>query len=500
MANSHPNDSEATTRGHNSSFTFRGLRSQLEEVRLAILQQKLEQKKCLEAFETRQRGLEAKQRELEKKQRELEKKQRELETELSLIVYPVLTLPPEIVARFFVACLEVPDDGDVHPCQDTAPLLLTQICRAWREIAASTCKLWAYLEIAFPSNLTTDNLRLVEMWFAMAKKTPLSITLGSGQSEFRTPVLSLLSAAAGQIHSLQLNLSREDCQFLQRDRLAFPNLKCLAVSTSGNGDVHDPLIVFHNALSLTELSISRDPGSVFNLYPLLTSLALCKVSFRTVSDALRACPRLLHLDIFNDTRGWASSDQAPPAPLLSSFILDGPDLSHFTLPNLRRLQFERDFPRSLQSFPAFISRSSCVLEHLALEITGNVAIEVAAALRAVPSLKSLALDFWYGTGFFFELMDEEPSLLPNLTSLSISAASMDIDYLGLARFLRARMIPLGRLASVEVIVDHDPDQFDLPSWGTVKVPPTAAKCRQVPPAGGTPCHIAAMSHDSSRLS
>ncbi|KAJ7108306.1 hypothetical protein C8R44DRAFT_531522, partial [Mycena epipterygia] len=55
-------------------------------------------------------------------------------------VYPALTLPNEITSQIFVACL--PEDGRVTPSPHTAPLLLAQICRHWRNIATSTCELW----------------------------------------------------------------------------------------------------------------------------------------------------------------------------------------------------------------------------------------------------------------------------------------------------------------------------------------------------------------------
>ncbi|KAJ7193872.1 hypothetical protein GGX14DRAFT_321653, partial [Mycena pura] len=71
--------------------------------------------------------------------RRLHRKQQELERRLGLIVYPVLTLPTEIVSRIFIDCL--PDHGRVCPSQRT-PLLLAQICRCWRDIALETCELW----------------------------------------------------------------------------------------------------------------------------------------------------------------------------------------------------------------------------------------------------------------------------------------------------------------------------------------------------------------------
>ncbi|KAJ7200849.1 hypothetical protein GGX14DRAFT_371966, partial [Mycena pura] len=95
------------------------LRASLEEVQTAILRAGLRQQALLS---------------------ELHRKQQELEQRLALVVYPVLTLPDEIISRIFVDCL--PSHGRVCPSQRTAPLLLAQICRLWRDIALETCELW----------------------------------------------------------------------------------------------------------------------------------------------------------------------------------------------------------------------------------------------------------------------------------------------------------------------------------------------------------------------
>ncbi|KAJ7205013.1 hypothetical protein GGX14DRAFT_306305, partial [Mycena pura] len=71
---------------------------------------------------------------------ELHRRQQELERRLALVVYPVLTLPNEIVSHIFVDCL--PSHGRVRPSRRTAPLLFTRICRHWRYIALATCELW----------------------------------------------------------------------------------------------------------------------------------------------------------------------------------------------------------------------------------------------------------------------------------------------------------------------------------------------------------------------
>ncbi|KAF8187226.1 hypothetical protein K438DRAFT_1545995, partial [Mycena galopus ATCC 62051] len=71
---------------------------------------------------------------------DLEAQERSLDTELDLRVYPVLTLPNEVVSLIFVHCL--PDHDRVRPSPRRAPLLVAQICTLWREIALSTGQLW----------------------------------------------------------------------------------------------------------------------------------------------------------------------------------------------------------------------------------------------------------------------------------------------------------------------------------------------------------------------
>ncbi|KAJ6482722.1 hypothetical protein C8R45DRAFT_762502, partial [Mycena sanguinolenta] len=75
-----------------------------------------------------------------KKVASLEKKQAKLEANLSRVIYPVLTLPFDITSYIFVHCL--PAHGRVTPSPFRAPLLLTQVCRYWREVALTTCRLW----------------------------------------------------------------------------------------------------------------------------------------------------------------------------------------------------------------------------------------------------------------------------------------------------------------------------------------------------------------------
>ncbi|KAJ7610549.1 hypothetical protein DFH06DRAFT_1246064 [Mycena polygramma] len=251
------------------------LRAQLEEVKSDILQQRLERKKYLEAFKLRQHALIT--------------KQHELETKLSLIVYPVLTLPPEITTRFFVACLP---DGCVRPRSKTAPLLLAQFCHQWREIAISTPELWAATEIRFDLRrrgappASDGNLHLLENWAAVGQNT-----------------------------------------FILRKNTRIDDLPPFFRRRAGA-----------NVPSLSELRIAHEP-SQWNLhcYPLLSRASLGDIHFHSVSNVLQTCPRLLHLSAtVRDVPEGFFQPPVLPAPQLQSLIIekfDG-DSSLSTLPPL----------------------------------------------------------------------------------------------------------------------------------------------------------------------
>ncbi|KAJ7610582.1 hypothetical protein DFH06DRAFT_1246126 [Mycena polygramma] len=271
------------------------LRAQLEEVKSDIVQQRLERKKYLEAFKLRQHALNT--------------KQHELETKLSLIVYPVLTLPPEITARFFVACLP---DGCVRPCSKSAPLLLAQICHQWREIAISTPELWASPAIRF-------DLR--------RRGAP--------------------PASDGNLHLLEKQAAVGQNTFILRK------------------NTRDPLSVFSNVPFLSELRIAHEP-SHWNMhcYPLLSRASLGHIHFHSVSNVLQACPRLLHLSArVRDVPEGFFQPPVLPAPQLQSLILEKSDSSLSTLPplilpGLRQLELDMSDHAAFLWLPPVVSLHS----------------------------------------------------------------------------------------------------------------------------------------------
>ncbi|KAJ7098690.1 hypothetical protein B0H15DRAFT_771928, partial [Mycena belliarum] len=72
--------------------------------------------------------------------RPLEEKRHNAQLELDSLVYPVLTLPPEITSGIFIHCLDRGPNNSME-CRE-APMLLLHVCRAWRDVAVSTPALW----------------------------------------------------------------------------------------------------------------------------------------------------------------------------------------------------------------------------------------------------------------------------------------------------------------------------------------------------------------------
>jgi hypothetical protein len=83
--------------------------------------------------------------------RALDARRKVLKAHLDAYIYPVLTLPNEIVSEIFLHTL--PSALSDHcPSSTQGPLLLGQICRKWREIALFTPALWSNIA------LTLDNV------------------------------------------------------------------------------------------------------------------------------------------------------------------------------------------------------------------------------------------------------------------------------------------------------------------------------------------------------
>ncbi|KAJ7072788.1 Hsp70 protein-domain-containing protein [Mycena amicta] len=188
---------------------------------------------------------------------------------------------------------------NVHPTKHEAPLLLCQICSAWRNVALSTPRLWQTL------SLSLDRRRgkwrdLVETWLARTEEYPLTMSFtserklgnpGPNVPYFNEHVVRMLRPHAKRWRRLQLDVPAITMMKLLSSTL--PQLDTLELNTRGDyvglylsvvevprlsrvfivGDKSDPQRIFMPFEHLTELHIRDFPTPLDQCYRIL---AKCK--------------------------------------------------------------------------------------------------------------------------------------------------------------------------------------------------------------------------------
>ncbi|KAJ6510602.1 hypothetical protein C8R45DRAFT_393029 [Mycena sanguinolenta] len=185
---------------------------------------------------------------------ELKQQRSAILSELDLVAYPVLTLPPEITAEIFKWCI----DTDVLPHSSSAPLLLTRICHDWRILAFSTPALWDTIsEIDFSVQSRTE--AFVETWFTRAGTRPLSLAITCPESVDSASLESVIFRHASQLQSLDVMTNSEVfCDFSPVQ--SFPilhNLILACLDDPDDDDDHIQLFGIHDAPALRHLSLER---------------------------------------------------------------------------------------------------------------------------------------------------------------------------------------------------------------------------------------------------
>ncbi|KAJ7085451.1 hypothetical protein B0H15DRAFT_376345 [Mycena belliarum] len=413
----------------------------------------------------------------------LDAEREELEDILETFVYPVLTIPTEIVTHIFLDCL--PSTGRVQPSKNAAPLLLAQICRHWRAIALSIPQLWSSVDLTFLQGTSSGgpfNIRslgtyssdgfvsndspyngacaLIRTWFSRTGGKPLSITLRCSQDReaFPPAILPAIAEFSEQWGRLELCIQADDIPAMARIRGPFPLLYSLAV-TPAAGSAHNmgKLGAFRDAPQLRELrllhglALSHVEINSTNITTLEVD-ADVRMSWSRWVAILRRFPRLIHFSGFPESPPSNAQvlDNAPP---LQSLIVGGDPLSVLRLPHVRRLQCR---PNGPQAFLSFIFRSSCVLQHLYLGCSFLNDDALLECLRAVPSVVKLDLGRYRSAPSLYDQL-RSPALLPRLRELSIREAGDEYTFQPVLAMLSARRDPHPtriQLGSFDLLLDQ----------------------------------------------
>lgn len=378
-----------------------------------------------------------------------------LQAESNSIVYPILSLPTELTIEVFKKCL--PSDSLPTPSPSTAPLLLTQICRQWREIALDAPDLWCAL------NFVEDrsSVEMLKLWLSRAADLPLEYTLTCTEPPRAAAVVEASMLHAHHWQNVSFGLPLTHLPTLDIRHTSFPMLRKFTVRTSqwSSADVVTHTIVIGNApllriahtFTLPEVKIEAP-------WLQLTTLTLGhRVRLVECLSVLRQCEGLLKLvvTILPDTDSPAPLHATHIIlPLLESFTCDGGDdsiLDHLTLPRLARLGAALEDPNIL---PSFIRRSACALRFLSLAVHTIPAASLDLCLRAIPeSVKELQLtdssqDMW---GAFCTVL-RQTDVLPQMKHLVVHCYVRRERYDDFLDMLCARRVPPSGSVSLESFV------------------------------------------------
>ncbi|TEB39435.1 hypothetical protein FA13DRAFT_1807919 [Coprinellus micaceus] len=172
------------------------------------------------------------------------------------------SLPEDILREVFVQCLPITHNSTFSPRD--APVLLTHVCRRWRNVALSTPSLWCSLHV--PLRLSQDFHSAMGVWLGHAGALPLSLSFGSPADRFSSnlpdlsPYFKTLQTMPNPLHTVTLELRGEEDNikaFLEEHRKSgfspTQTVKKLGVRV----DALNPYSIQHSVLSLLKLQENR---------------------------------------------------------------------------------------------------------------------------------------------------------------------------------------------------------------------------------------------------
>ncbi|KAJ7689036.1 hypothetical protein B0H17DRAFT_1067551 [Mycena rosella] len=141
-----------------------------------------------------------------------------LQRQLNAVRDQVARLPSELSSDIFLQCLP----SRSQPGAPYPPMILLNICNAWREIAIFTPALWASIHIDFPRAKGFG--KLLAIWLERAGKHPLSISL---HRTFDDDITTVVRRHTQQIKRLELYSAAQTCLDLPMNMGSIPSLETL---------------------------------------------------------------------------------------------------------------------------------------------------------------------------------------------------------------------------------------------------------------------------------
>ncbi|KAK7000358.1 hypothetical protein R3P38DRAFT_3058089 [Favolaschia claudopus] len=310
---------------------------------------------------------------------------------LNAVLDPMARLPVELQSKIFVHCLCIDEDeGASRPDPKLAPMLFSNVCQLWRDIALSTPELWTHLRME-SSPRGSNYSQLYEIWLERSCPLPVSLTLAS-TSVLAEGVRHIIAESMWRIEELSLLLSADPHGHYHIPRLPFYSLKNLVIALQDR----------------KSFSVDR----WIDLMQMSLGLLHCSLLASFSHHVIGGHPQPLTLTALKELYlGERSlSFQAITHPTIV--------LRYLALPALERLHIRGTItPDAVSDFSAFILRSSPPLRSMVIESITAVSAPTADYLSAVPTLETLTLatSDWVSV---VERLATDPAFLPNLKHLT----------------------------------------------------------------------------------
>ncbi|KAF8198332.1 hypothetical protein K438DRAFT_1967077 [Mycena galopus ATCC 62051] len=352
----------------------------------------------LETDRTRAAFLEAQILDLEVSIAALRLEQALIQQRLQSFIYPVLTLPNEIVAEIFIHVL--PPYPSCPPLTGPlSPTSLTYICRAWREIAVSTPELWTAIQLPFNDIPVQQQLHVSDVWLKRSGACPLSIELdGIDDGDEWVDVSKPMQVAPHRTRweYLKLKVSLSQFSALGAEG-SMPLLRHLNLQISRDSLVPAARDIVFGELPLLRTVALNDIAAARVVLPWmqLTSLTLYRVYLRECVPILQQTSNLVYCELYIFSFPGGTGDIIT-LPSLESLVLNDPALRPFTrylesfvTPALRSLRIQEQSlgPDPIRSLIEFISKSRCKLQEVC--ITGKRSVARASYREEFPSIPRL---------------------------------------------------------------------------------------------------------------
>ncbi|KAJ6497637.1 hypothetical protein C8R45DRAFT_983675 [Mycena sanguinolenta] len=314
-------------------------------------------------------------------------------------------IPVEVLEVIFCFCL--PEDY-VEPSRLLAPLLLCQICSAWRKVALVTPLLWNSLSLHL-SRRRGAWKEFLQCWLGRSARSPLSISFEGTQDiqYFNDHVVKVLLPFAPRWRHLKLDVGSSAMMRLLNDSM--PMLETLEINVRGYPGVYISSSDVPHLRSLTLLGDKTDPMRVHVPWARLTQFNGEKFPLELDKCflLLDKCKNLTHCAIRLSSVSSISASQAlgilpVSMPRLRSLVVIGPIrvvavtvfFANVDLPNLDTLKLvnelhEAFYLGAVSSLVALARRSNL----RSLWLTGGRPLDgLFDMVVAIPSLKEVVLD------------------------------------------------------------------------------------------------------------